>query len=228
MGRPFKGLYHTKLVEGSKRLNGSPDSRVPLTLPLLLDIIGVLNRVCSSTYETTLFHVAFSLAFFAFLRVGEFTAKSRSDKGSKIIALSDVAFEGESSRVMKIIMRYSKTDQLGHASILTINAAGATKVCPVAALISFLSVRPNGDGPLFVHMDQSPLTRFQFQSILRKSLEFSGHPACRFGTHSFRIGAATTAAMCGFGSEDIKRLGRWKSGAFRLYIRPSAFMSQRL
>ena len=225
---PSKAFIVQKLVEGSKRLNGSPDSRAPLTLPLLIDILGALNKVCTSSYETILFRAAFSLAFFAFLRVGEFTAKSRSDKGTKIIAVSDVAFEGEGPRALKIILRYSKTDQVGHASILTINAAGATKVCPVSAINSFLSVRPKCAGPLFVHMDQSPLTRYQFQSILQKSLEFSGHSACRFSTHSFRIGAATTAAICGFDSEDIKRLGRWKSGAFRLYIRPSEFLPKHM
>ncbi|XP_072050355.1 uncharacterized protein [Amphiura filiformis] len=41
-----------------------------------------------------------------------------------------------------------------------------------------------------------------------------------FSPHSFRIGAATAAAMGGINDEKIKEMGRWKSSAFRLYIRP--------
>ena len=33
------------------------------------------------------------------------------------------------------------------------------------------------------------------------------------------IGAATTAAMRGLSDEEIQRMGRWKSQAFRKYIR---------
>lgn len=216
---PSKAFIVQKLVEGSRRLNGSSDGRAPLTLSILRDITSVLSRVCASNYEYALFCAAFTLAFFAFLRVGEFTAKSKSDKGRKIIAISDVSFIG--GLKMQVTLRYSKTDQLGRSSILTIYPGGDAQVCPMAALSKFVAIRPKCQGPLFIHMDQTPLTRFQFQSILSRALEVSGHSASRFRTHSFRIGAATTAAMCGFNSEDIKRLGRWKSGAFMLYIRPS-------
>jgi hypothetical protein len=37
--------------------------------------------------------------------------------------------------------------------------------------------------------------------------------------HSFRIGAATAAAIQGASDEDIQRMGRWKSQAFKRYIR---------
>ena len=40
-----------------------------------------------------------------------------------------------------------------------------------------------------------------------------------FNTHSFRIGAATSAFVNGKSEEEIKKLGRWTSKCFERYIR---------
>ena len=42
--------------------------------------------------------------------------------------------------------------------------------------------------------------------------------SCYLG-HSFRSGAATTAAEQGIGEATIKTLGRWKSSAYQVYIK---------
>ncbi len=72
---------------------------------------------------------------------------------------------------------------------------------------------------MFCHIDGQPLTRYQFQAVLRKALQQCGIKADSFGTHSFRIGAATTAALNGVPAEEIKKMGRWRSNAFQSYIR---------
>ncbi|CAH2324730.1 micronuclear linker histone poly -like, partial [Pelobates cultripes] len=57
-----------------------------------------------------------------------------------------------------------------------------------------------------------------FTKVFRAGLGKLGLPAGRFGTHSFRIGAATEAARLGLGDEVVKRIGRWESVRFRSYI----------
>ena len=65
----------------------------------------------------------------------------------------------------------------------------------------------------------NPLPRYQFASILAKTLKFCNINNGQFRSHSFRIGAATEAAMRGIPDVVIKQWGRWKSGAYTSYIR---------
>jgi hypothetical protein len=52
----------------------SRDTRRPIALPLLENIVNVLPHLCFSNFETALFQSAFTLAFFALLRVSEVVA----------------------------------------------------------------------------------------------------------------------------------------------------------
>ena len=171
-----------------------------------------------------LFQAAFTLAFFGFLRVSEFAAVSRTDPAKKCLALSDVSLHGDLS-VLQVRLGYSKTDQRGESSVLSLGNAGNSLVYPVAALCRFLRVRPPGDGPLFIHLDRSPLTKFQVNQVLKKGLQLKGFPHQSYSTHSFRIGAATSAAANGFSDEEIQSLGRWRSSAFQRYIRPASLFT---
>ena len=54
---------------------------------------------------------------------------------------------------------------------------------------------------------------------LHAALRLRGIPPSQYKGHSFRIGAATTAARCGLEDSLIQMLGRWKSSAYRTYIR---------
>ena len=66
----------------------------------------------------------------------------------------------------------------------------------------------------------------------RATLREIGVQASLFAGHSFRIGAATTAAVAGIEDSMIQTLGRWYSAAFLTYIRSPkhqlASMSARL
>lgn len=60
------------------------------------------------------------------------------------------------------------------------------------------------------HQDGSPLTRFQFTSLFKKCLLAAGENPSSYGTHSFRIGAATEEVWAG----EVMRLGRWRSRCY--------------
>ncbi|XP_077094312.1 uncharacterized protein LOC143746387 [Siphateles boraxobius] len=77
--------------------------------------------------------------------------------------------------------------------------------------------------PLFLDESKKPVTRFWFQKHLKSVLQQSGIPAKNFSSHSFRIGAATSAAQKGLSQQQIQALGRWSSDAFQSYIRTNRF-----
>ena len=117
-----------------------------------------------------------------------------------------------------INLRQSKTDVFGAGFTLYV---GATKdiLCPVAAVLAYLALRPSMLGPLFILEDGGPLSRVKLVAAIQQGLAIGGVDVSRFSGHSFRIGAATTATQVGIPDSLIQALGRWKSSAFLSYIR---------
>ena len=71
------------------------------------------------------------------------------------------------------------------------------------------------------------LTRGRFASETRLLLSKGGLDSSEFAGHSFRIGAATTAASANLPPWLIKVLGRWSSGCFERYIKtPPSVLAQ--
>ena len=81
-------------------------------------------------------------------------------------------------------------------------------LCPVAALLGYLSVRGSQPGPLFLFEDGWFLTRGHFIDAVWTALNSAGVDQQKYCGHSFRIGAATIAAARGIEDSVIKTLGR--------------------
>ncbi|KAJ8322269.1 LOW QUALITY PROTEIN: hypothetical protein KUTeg_000740 [Tegillarca granosa] len=75
-----KNFLVNKLLEGLRRSGKSKDTRAPITLPILTQLPRALVCICFSSYEAKLFHAAFTLAFFGFLRVGELALSINLEK----------------------------------------------------------------------------------------------------------------------------------------------------
>ena len=72
---------------------------------------------------------------------------------------------------------------------------------------------------LFRTYDGHAVSRKLFTDYLALIFRVCGLDPTKYKGHSFRIGAATFAAECGFSDAQIRSMGRWKSDAFRKYIR---------
>ena len=100
--------------------------------------------------------------------------------------------------------------------------ATGSDLCPAVALLGYLSLRGAVAGPLFIQQNGLPLHRFLFVQKVQEALTATGLTDTNFNSHSFWIGAATVAGVAGVPEATFKVLGRWKSGAYQQYIRPSA------
>ena len=114
----------------------------------------------------------------------------------------------------------SKTDPFREGTTINLPRTG-DDLCPVAALLSWLVYRGPSPGPLFLTQSGAPLARPSLVTELRGALSKLGLEADQYSGHSFRKGAATTAAAQGIPDSQIKLLGRRKSSAFQRYLHPS-------
>ena len=158
---------------------------------------------------------------FGFLRSGEFVVKSQATfDPTQHITPQDIAVDSHSNpTLIRVFIKQSKTDQFGTGAHIFLSRTD-TDLCPVAALLAYLAQRPNcGKGPLFIKVDGSPLTKTLLVNMLHKALQHAGIDPTHYKGHSFRIGAASTAAALGIQDSLIQKMGRWSSSAFLAYVR---------
>ena len=125
----------------------------------------------------------------------------------------------ESSRLTIFVPR-SKTDQFGKGAWIKLQAFPCSPICLAKLVGQFLQVRGSKGGSFFIHNNGLPLTSYQFNSVFHKCLIVLDMERLPLSLHSFRNGASTEAARLGLDVVNIKRIGRWQSDAYKLYIRP--------
>ncbi|XP_063770888.1 uncharacterized protein LOC134927143 [Pseudophryne corroboree] len=211
-----KSFFLRRVLKGWARASPPlPDTRLPITGALLRRILGSLRSICSSGYEVRLFMAAFTMAFHGAFRVGELVAVSRTSASPMLAAHVVIRPDGLWCRIQR-----SKTDVAGRGQWVRMGRASSRGICPVSAALAYSSLRPPTPTGWLVHSDGSPLTRYQFRSVLGRCILYLGLSPADYGTHSFRIGAASAAAAAGWSEVEVRALGRWRSGAVRRYIRP--------
>ena len=165
---------------------------------------------------------AFLTCFFGFFQSGEIcTEKSESFDPSAELSVESVKVDNiVGPQVVWIWLSKSKSDQVKEGA--TINLLRMSDdLCPVAALLTWLIYRGNSPGPLFLFSSGSHLTHATFVGELQKATLGVGLDPNHYSGHSFCRGAATTAAASSILDSHIKLLGRWRSAAFQVYLKPS-------
>jgi len=198
----------------------SQRTRLPITLKIMQSINGLLTEDPHS-YNNILIWAACCLAFFGFLRVSEFTIPNDTAYDSEChLSPSDVAVDNrDHPQLLKVTIKQSKTDPFRKGVDLYLGATDG-RLCPVKALLPYLAIRPeHSNSPIFIFKDGRPLTRQRFSHLLNTLLSRLGYDSTLYNTHSFRIGAATTARQANIPDSSIQMLGRWKSNAYQSYIK---------
>ena len=119
--------------------------------------------------------------------------------------------------MVQITIKQSKTDPFRQGVQLYLGKTD-TCLCPVKEMWAYLATRDAIPGPLFKLANTQGLTRQEFSARLTRILTAAGVPVKGYTTHSFRIGAATTAKEAGVSDVHIQMLGRSKSDAYQLYV----------
>ena len=180
------------------------------SLPITIDILKLLKSYLRvSTYtvcEQRMLWLSLTLSFYGFLRSSEYLSLIWSD-----IKRTD--------NHLVIELHQLKTDPFRRGQSIQIYPTNSS-TCPVRAFTRFA----DNIGTTLPHKlvfsagSFSPLTRSRLTGTIRHLLMQAGMCPTNYASHSFRIGAATTAAAAGLPSWLIKTLGRWSSDAYLTYV----------
>ena len=160
------------------------------------------------------------MCFYGFHRSGEVTFTSgqefdpEADLSEGDVALDDLV----NPTVIRVHIKASKTDPFRQGVFVYLGATG-NDLCSVAAVSAHLAVWGREPGPFFRFASGAPLMREALVKQLRSALSQFDVDVSHYSGHSFRIGAATTAAAVRLEDSLIKTLGRWQSAAYQLYVR---------
>lgn len=224
---PFHALDRLQCIIRAIKRSQIPSSkpRLPIDIKVIVQICDLLHKgVFSPTLDVTLECMCL-LAFFGFLRCSEFTVRSITNQ-SQCLRIRDITFSPDNSMFI-LNLAASKTDPFRNG--VQILFFKNDKCCPVTCMLKYLyEIRSSKDinAPLFMDSMHRPFSREVFLSYLRDILTRLGYRSSEYSGHSFRIGAATSAAAAGIEDHLVKTLGRWNSSCYTRYIRVSRYTLQ--
>lgn len=213
------------ILKSVKRLQGAvPRTRLPITFDILEKICYRLRKGVFNSFIDCLIETACIVAFFGFLRCGEFTVRNASDFDVSVnLCISDVLFFDDYA-VLKL--KESKTDPFRRGVCIQLHKINHS-ICPFLALQKYITFRverkiySSSSDPLFITELGFPLDRNYFIAKLKHVLQHIGYDASLYNGHSFRSGAATSAGQANIEDHMIKTLGRWRSQTYCSYIKAS-------
>lgn len=217
MARLEQVMKGIKMIQSKGVRKGK--ERLPITPELLLKLKGIWEKEPCREDAIMLWGAAL-LCFFGFMRAGEITVPSDNgfDEGAHL-SPNDISVDSiRDPQVLKVHIKASKTDPFRKGMDIFVGRTNKA-LCPVGAVLAYQTARGKSSGPFFRFANGKPLTRERLVRRVREALAQAGVDYSSYSGHSFRSGAATTAARCGVADATIKMLGRWKSSAYQLYIK---------
>ena len=217
---PTKACLITKTILGLKNSQVQLSQRLPITKNILQKIIQAISFATNDRYVKILYTALFLFTYHACLRVGEVAQSCQKMHALTLNQITQIKTKSGFGYEIKFLSYKHSKNQTPTFHLLPSNK----NLCPVAALSSYLAVRPTGQGSLFIHQNKKSVTRQQVSQFLKLCLKLQGYDPQHYNTHSLRIGQATQLANDNTHSNIIKATGRWKSSAYHKYIQPSYFV----
>ena len=182
--------YVHKLLKGFTGSN--VDVRLPVTRPVLHELIRSLRFTNSSAFQRSLYATMFLVAFYGLFRIGELATKS-TRVASSVVQFNNLTFL--STHEAKISISNYKHNTSNRPFDIILAREVSQPFCPVAALLQYCSTRGDRPGPLFCQADYSPISVHQFNRELQRCLAFCGLDTSRYKSHSFRIATLQTKVI---------------------------------
>jgi len=212
----FHRLYY--VLRGIRRTQGNQFSRPPrqpITIANMHSLVQFLTNSNLNGHDQAMVKFAISLAFFGMLRSAEYTTQTQSRYDPTVNLMINDILLSASHQVLVVNIKASKTDPFKVGQTIRIGATN-NQLCPILLYRTFINIRNYSlAGPIFTFSNQTFLTRNYISNLINQALPNN----VNLNTHSFRIGGATAAAASGIPDSTIQILGRWRSDAYRCYLR---------
>lgn len=216
---PTESYYTKTLLRSYSKLSQPISIRKPITINILRDMVRVIGLHYFDDYTRLMLRSLFTIMYHALLRVSEI---SYSKENSHNLQMHNMKLGNKSRSLTIRFSSYKCSTNIVPMRIKRTNATDPYSFAdPVRIFTDYLYIRGHSDGPVYRHQDGSPLSRLFVKGELTKVLELIGKDQSEFNTHSFRIGRATDMFKEGQSEVKIQLAGRWKSNAFKKYIKPS-------
>ncbi len=214
LASPIKGSAVVKsTMNGIRRTMGTRQRAVkPVTKDVLLEMLVTLDKQkpLKAARDKALLLVGFAGAF----------------RRSELVALHVEDLTVDDSGAM-VLLRFSKTDQLGKGRTVFLPRASDAERCPVRGLLDWLQLSGIESGWLFRSVrkggsvSDTPLSTQSVAQIIKRATKAAGRDFAEFSGHSLRAGYVTTAAIAGLQPYQIREQTGHKSDAtLARYIRP--------
>ena len=164
-----KSFLIDKLLTALSRQQPS-DIRLPITRPILHQLIRSLTFSNSSAFQRSLFSAMFLVAFYGLFRIGELASKS-TRFARIIVQYSNLTFSFRQGQ-----LQGAKITQLPSVSItlvaelfdILLAKDVSSPFCPVTGLYQYCNISGNRPEPPFCHADQTPISVHQFNVALQQ------------------------------------------------------------
>ena len=220
-----------RLLSGMRRLRGGKEPKEPMSVNLLTTLYAHLIQ---GGIRSQAVAVGVVVAFFFLLRISEYAAQDSHAMAKYILRRQDVSFR-RNGRVctwdqrpdeVEIVVRGSKTDQVGDGVVRNQFMVSHDGVCPVRALVLWFKVTDDAGLPASAPLFSVPgkegwtvITRQQVSEAIKAAGAAVGIKRSALGTHSARIGGATALLHAKVPQEVVRIFGRWRSMCFVDYER---------